>query len=572
LNHTARSLGRDIGASSQGRFARLAAWTCASDARALAALLLLALALFLPGFASLPPMDRDEPRFAQATRQMLETRDFIDIRFQEEARHKKPVGIYWMQAATVTAGETAGITDARRTMWLYRLPSLAGAIALVLLGFWTARAFVERPAALAAGALIAASVLVGVEARLAKTDALMAACTLAAMGVLARLWLGRHAPQSLPRGLAWLFWAAIGLGILVKGPIPPLVVGLTIGVLIWRERSAGWLAALRPASGLALVALIVAPWLIAIAWKTSGAFFAASVGEDMLAKVGAGKESHGAPPGTYLLASLGTFWPLAPFAILAAPFAWATRREDTTVFLLAWIVPTWVMFEAVPTKLPHYVLPVLPGLAILVGLALARGALRAQAPWERGVTILLPLLAIGLAMAAAGASLHYEGFPPFAGGPVLLAAAGLALLAARRLWQGLPGRAIGTAVAASVLVAWGAYALTLPTLRTFQLSPRLAETLRAAPCGDPLLATAGYREPSLVLLTRTDLEMTYGAGAAAFLAGPGCHVAFVESREAAAFTAEAARLGLSPRLLTRVSGVNLNGGRRLDIAVLASQR
>ena len=83
-----------------------------------AVLLLVGLALFIPGFTGLPPMDRDEPRFAQATKQMLETRDFVDIRFQGEARHKKPVGIYWMQAAVVSAAEALGVPDARATIWL----------------------------------------------------------------------------------------------------------------------------------------------------------------------------------------------------------------------------------------------------------------------------------------------------------------------------------------------------------------------------------------------------------------------------------------------------------------------
>ena len=61
-------------------------------------LLLLSLALFLPGIASLPVVDRDEARYVQATRQMLETGDLVQIRFQDEARNKKPVGIYWLQA------------------------------------------------------------------------------------------------------------------------------------------------------------------------------------------------------------------------------------------------------------------------------------------------------------------------------------------------------------------------------------------------------------------------------------------------------------------------------------------
>ena len=78
---------------------RLLAAAAASHARACALLLALCLVCFLPGIASLQPMDRDEPRFAQASKQMLETGDLVDIRFQGEARHKKPVGIYWLQSA-----------------------------------------------------------------------------------------------------------------------------------------------------------------------------------------------------------------------------------------------------------------------------------------------------------------------------------------------------------------------------------------------------------------------------------------------------------------------------------------
>ncbi len=57
--------------------------------------------LFLPGFFTIPPIDRDEVRFAQATKQMVESGDFVDIRFQDDVRYKKPVGIYWMQAAAL---------------------------------------------------------------------------------------------------------------------------------------------------------------------------------------------------------------------------------------------------------------------------------------------------------------------------------------------------------------------------------------------------------------------------------------------------------------------------------------
>jgi 4-amino-4-deoxy-L-arabinose transferase-like glycosyltransferase len=65
-----------------------------SHRRAAALLLVCALIAFLPGFFQIPPVDRDEARFAQATKQMVESGEYIDIRFQDEVRYKKPVGIY----------------------------------------------------------------------------------------------------------------------------------------------------------------------------------------------------------------------------------------------------------------------------------------------------------------------------------------------------------------------------------------------------------------------------------------------------------------------------------------------
>src|ERR1700736_6241821 len=73
-------------------------------ARAGAMLVLVALLNFLPGFFDIPPIDRDEARFAQATKQMIENRDYVDIRFQNEGRYKKPSGIYWLQAGVGTRG------------------------------------------------------------------------------------------------------------------------------------------------------------------------------------------------------------------------------------------------------------------------------------------------------------------------------------------------------------------------------------------------------------------------------------------------------------------------------------
>ena len=75
-------------------------------------LLAVALLCFLPGFFSIPPIDRDEARFAQATKQMVESGDYVDIRFQDEVRYKKPVGIYWLQAGVVKTASALGVPKA----------------------------------------------------------------------------------------------------------------------------------------------------------------------------------------------------------------------------------------------------------------------------------------------------------------------------------------------------------------------------------------------------------------------------------------------------------------------------
>src|SRR3974390_1209597 len=170
----------------------LADFAAASNRRAVGWLVLVCLVAFLPGFFAIPPVDRDEARFAQATKQMLEGGGLVDIRFQDEVRYKKPIGIYWLPAAAVKLGEAAGVPRAHFRIWLYRLPSLAGAIGAVLATYWAALAFVSRRAALLAGLMMAGCLLLNFEARLATTDAMLLFAAVAAMGALGRTYLARH--------------------------------------------------------------------------------------------------------------------------------------------------------------------------------------------------------------------------------------------------------------------------------------------------------------------------------------------------------------------------------------------
>ena len=146
-------------------------YAAVSHRRAAVLLVLVALLAFLPGFFQIPPVDRDEAYFAQATKQMIETGDYVDIRYQDDVRYRKPVGIYWLQAAVVNTASALGLPNADTTIWLYRVPSLIGAIGAVLATYWCALAFVSRRGALLAALMMAVSTILGVEARLAKTDA-----------------------------------------------------------------------------------------------------------------------------------------------------------------------------------------------------------------------------------------------------------------------------------------------------------------------------------------------------------------------------------------------------------------
>lgn len=545
---------------------RIFAFVERSHARACALLIVLALACFLPGFVSMPPMDRDEPRFAQASKQMLESGDFVDIRFRDEARHKKPVGIYWLQAASVAAGEALGVPEARTTIALYRIPSLLGAVAMVLLTYWAALAFAGRREAFLAAAFMAASVILMVEARLAKTDAVLGACAVAAMGALARAYFARGAAR-LPLGIVLAFWCAVALGVLVKGPLVPMFAGLAVLALSFRERSARWFLALRPLLGLAIVVAVALPWFVAIAVKSGGGFFAESVGRDMLGKVGTAQTYHWAPPGFYLLAFFATFWPAAILAAMAIPFAWQNRGEDRIAFALAWIVPAWLVFEAVPTKLPHYVMPLYPALAILAAMALARGFPGSHRRGAKLLALLIPFIPAGVTAGLAFAGASLDGRLPWAGLAVMALAVAVAALAWRRFAQGEAGAAALLAVAASPVLALGAFAFTMPLLQALHLSPRLAAAARALDCPGRAVASFGYREPSLVFLVGTDLAMPASPGeAAAFLGAGSCRMLFVDARYEEAFRREAERTGVRPALATRLAGFNINGGRRLDIA------
>jgi 4-amino-4-deoxy-L-arabinose transferase-like glycosyltransferase len=553
------------------RFAGAIDFVAASHIRAAIFLVLCGLLLFLPGFFNIPPVDRDEARFAQATKQMVETGDFVDLRFQEDVRYKKPAGVYWLQAAAVETASALGLPRAQVRIWLYRIPSLIGAIGAVLLTYWSALSFVTRRGAIFAALILCSSVLLGAEARLAKTDAVLLLSVVAAMGALARVYLSwqrgedpAHPPWSWPA----IFWTALAAGILLKGPLILMFVGLTIGTLAILDRSAAWLWRLRPIWGLIWTLVLVLPWFVAILLRAGDAFFADSIGGDMLSKLGA-QESHGAPPGLYLLLFWVTFWPGAALAGMAAPAVWRARREPAAQFLLAWLIPSWIVFELVLTKLPHYVLPLYPAVAILTAGALERRVLSRS--WlRRGAAWWFAIPALTSVIAVVGA-ITLTRQPVFLAWPFVAAALIFGLFAWWLYDDNRAERSLLNAVVAAMFLSMAVYGVVVPALTPLFPSAEIARALRNVVCVGPKAAAAGFHEPSLVFMTGTSTLLTDGSGAADFLGQGSCRFALVEQRSERAFAQRAEAIGLRYNVATRIEGYNISQGRAISIAIYRSE-
>src|ERR1700724_4061969 len=266
-----------------------------SNRRTVFMLVTASLVSFLPAVFGIPPIDGEEPHVAQKAKQMIETGDYVDTRFQGEAHYTKPVGMYWLQAAMVKTAEAFGVPDARNTIWLYRLPSLFGAVGAVLATYWCALAFVERRGAALAALMMAGSTLLGAEARLARADAMLLFTVVTAMSVLARAYLFSHDDKIARPGWALLtvFWTALAAGILVKGLVIVLIVGLTVATLSIIDRSVRWVQGLRPLYGVLWLVVLVLPWFIAIYARTGNSFLLDSVVHDTLGKIANSQESHG---------------------------------------------------------------------------------------------------------------------------------------------------------------------------------------------------------------------------------------------------------------------------------------
>ncbi|WP_425410318.1 ArnT family glycosyltransferase [Hyphococcus sp.] len=518
------------------------------------------------GIWSLPPLDRDEARFAQATAQMLESGDFIAIRFQEDERNKKPAGIHWLQAASVSALSA----ESERQIWAYRIPSLIGAVFAAVFTYLAALRLYDARTALVAALLLASAPVVAAESTIAKTDGMLLG--LVCLAQLAFIHIYARAEESQRKTWRWplLFWGAHGAAALIKGPIAPMVSLLTGAGLFAAKRNMRWLQAMRPVSGFFILALITAPWVIAIGLATEGRFFTDAIGGDMLGKVGGAQEGHYGPPGYHSVLLWLLFWPASALIIPGLLVAWRERDDWRSRFLLAWIIPAWIVFEIAATKLPHYTMPLYPALAILAARVATGPGVKIQWAARVGAAV---YIAVGLTAAGLLAALPVY----FSAAPLQLACFAIASLVAlgtvligALFWRGRRYAGALSAAGLAALYAWIVMTTVLPGLSSLAVSPRLSTALEIAgrhPLHDdaPPTALVGYNEPSAVFLLGTQTALTNASHAAALLNSGAAGAAIIEQRHEAAFQNALSGAGALP--LAVIDGLNYSNGDEVSLTI-----
>jgi len=339
------------------------------DYAVLLALVLLSVTLFFIGLGATGLFDADEPAYAQAAREMLERGDWVTPHFNGQPRFDKPILFYWL---ILLSYRVFGITEFAVRFW----SALAG-LGLVALLWQAARRRIGGEAALWTGVAFSANLLTALLARAAVTDMLLTCF------VTAAILAGLDALEASASGGRWSargMWAAMALAVLVKGPVGLLIPAMALGgcLLALPEARAG-LRRLFPWEGPALFLAMAAPWyglaLLANGW----AFIEGFVIKHHVSRYTGVISSHAGPLWFYLPVVLVGFFPWSgflPAALWRAATVVRRRRAETAGDLLAvtcvcWLTGPFVFFSLAGTKLPSYLFPVFPAMALLAGSAIA---------------------------------------------------------------------------------------------------------------------------------------------------------------------------------------------------------
>jgi 4-amino-4-deoxy-L-arabinose transferase-like glycosyltransferase len=354
------------------------------------------LGLYAAGDWALPLIDRDEPRFSEASREMLERGDFVVPYFNNQTRFDKPPLIYWLQdAAYLALGENELAA---------RLPSaLCGALTVVVIALWGSQLY-DPKTGFRAAVMFGLTIQAIVHAHAAVADmAMIAASTASAWAG----WNWIDAGRGYKRGWWLAFWVFLAIGFLAKGPIAWVPIGMAAwaaGKLEREKRPRAWEWLLGPVLMLALVGL----WGIPAMVRTHGQFAVVGLGKHVVMRSVAPLQGHGAKSWWsyalilpfYFITIWPSFFPWSIWLLPALIALWKTRKQwgPKESYLAAGIVLVFGIFTLSWTKLPHYTLPAFPFLALVVA-----------AWWGSGREVVFRRAVIG--MAAGGLLLALVGFP-----------------------------------------------------------------------------------------------------------------------------------------------------------------
>ena len=544
-------------------------------------IILIIIALF-SGQYSIPPIDRDEARFAQASSQMIQSGDYVNIKFQDEIRAKKPIGIYWLQAfsAKIFGQEDIGS---------YRIPSLLSSITtLVFFGLIT-RVIFPVYQTLIVTLLFASSIVFMGEAHLAKTDATLLCLICVQQYFLLKIILQQENTFKVKYLYPILVWLTFSFGVLVKGPISIAILFPTVIAFCIIQKSISLIKSLRPIIGLLICTLVILPWFLAIDEATNGMFLKKAFQEDFFSKLKSGQEGHGALPGTHLLTLSISIWPVATFLPCLILFSLQNRTNIIIKFLLCWILPFWVIIELIPTKLLHYPLPVLPAIAILA----IGGLLQFKSNIKKIKSVLLRkityissilfsfggiILSGGIFYISSKFNIENDNILTFFTILLILISLVIFILSLTLIFnfknfyldisKSFYNILLAIIALASIFNIIN-YNFVLPKLDYLHPSNAIIKKLKKVKAD--AVASSGYHEPSLVFLLNGDVLLSDPHEVAIFMAEGKNNVALIEKSDLKQFLETTNNLNLKIKEISIVKGFNIAKGRHVEIYIFQNQ-
>ena len=228
---------------------------------------------FFSGLDSIPPLDRDESRFVQSTYQMIETNDYINIKFLDEIRAKKPIGIYWAQSIFANIFGEDKISS-------YRYVSTLGALITILVLWKFSQILFGQKASLFVVSASMISLLFIFESHVAKTDTLLLSFVTFQQYLLLKIILNKKKSILFDLIIPISMWLVLGVGFLIKGPISLVVFIFTLSSYVLWSKDINLLKNIRPFWGVICFMIIVSPWVYIIQKTTDGLFFEKAINED----------------------------------------------------------------------------------------------------------------------------------------------------------------------------------------------------------------------------------------------------------------------------------------------------